>query len=48
MEKQRTIIPLSIPIRMIRHYLTAFDEPNLEIQSYLHPYPEDLGLMNGI
>ncbi len=41
-------IPLSIPIRMIRHYLTAFDEPNLEIQSYLNPYPEDLGLMNQI
>lgn len=41
-------IPLSIPIRMIRHYLTAFDEPNLEIQSYLNPYPEDLGLMNGV
>ncbi len=41
-------VSLATPVRMIRHYLTQVGEPYLELQSYLKPYPEELGLMNGV
>lgn len=41
-------IPLSAPIRMVKHYLTAIDNDFLNQSSYLNPYPESLGLMNGL
>jgi len=39
-------LPLSVPVRMIRHFLSSFHDPYLELQSYLRPYPDELGLMN--
>ena len=39
-------LPLSAPVRLIKHYLTKVDEPYIAQQSYLNPYPDNLGLMN--
>jgi uncharacterized protein YbgA (DUF1722 family)/uncharacterized protein YbbK (DUF523 family) len=41
-------LPLSAPVRLIKHYLTAIDNPFIQQQSYLNPYPESLGLMNAL
>lgn len=38
-------LALSAPIRLIRHYLTQMDLPYIAQQSYLAPYPDELGLM---
>lgn len=41
-------LPLSAPVRLIRHYLTAIDDPYIANQSYLQPYPDSLGLMKSL
>lgn len=41
-------LPLSAPVRLIKHYLTKIDEPYLSQQSYLSPYPDELGLMKSL
>lgn len=41
-------LPLSAPIRLVRHYLKSIDEPYLAQQSYLQPYPDGLGLMKSL
>lgn len=41
-------LPLSAPIRLVKHYLTAIDLPYVAQQSYLSPYPDELGLMKAL
>lgn len=38
-------LPLSVPVRLIKHYLTGIDDAFIKQQSYLSPYPDELGLM---
>jgi uncharacterized protein YbgA (DUF1722 family)/uncharacterized protein YbbK (DUF523 family) len=40
------LVPLIVPIVMLRHYVRKFDEPYLKEQFYLHPHPSELKLRN--
>ena len=39
-------VPLVVPIRFLRHHLRRAPDRYLEMQHYLEPYPDDLGLRN--
>ncbi|KAA0875789.1 YbgA family protein [Nitrincola tapanii] len=41
------LLPLLVPITLIRHYLNEFDEPYVQDQVYLNPHPEELRLHYG-
>jgi uncharacterized protein YbgA (DUF1722 family)/uncharacterized protein YbbK (DUF523 family) len=43
---RKGLIPLVVPITLIRHHLRRFDVPYLAAQVYLNPYPKELSLMN--
>jgi uncharacterized protein YbgA (DUF1722 family)/uncharacterized protein YbbK (DUF523 family) len=45
---RRGLIPLIVPIVMIRHYVRKFDEPYLKNQYYLNPHPLELMLRNHV
>ncbi|MEW5735992.1 MAG: DUF523 and DUF1722 domain-containing protein, partial [Thermodesulfobacteriota bacterium] len=36
------ILPLIVPVTLLRHYVRKFDEPYLKSQVYLHPHPAEL------
>jgi len=38
------LVPLSIPITLLRHYAKIFDVPYLQDQTYLNPHPKELML----
>ncbi|MEW6078682.1 MAG: DUF523 and DUF1722 domain-containing protein [Thermodesulfobacteriota bacterium] len=40
------LVPLIVPVAMLRHYVRKFDEPYLKGQFYLHPHPAELKLRN--
>ncbi|MEJ2395310.1 MAG: DUF523 and DUF1722 domain-containing protein [Candidatus Thiodiazotropha sp.] len=40
--------PLVVPITLLRHYFRRHPDPYMEKQLYLRPYPDNLGLRNGI
>lgn len=40
------LLPLIVPLVMLRHYARKFDEPCLQRQLYLHPHPLELMLRN--
>lgn len=42
------VLPLVVPVEMIKHYLIRYDIGFLKQQSYLNLYPDSLGLMNKI
>ena len=39
-------VPLVVPIRFLRHHLRHAPDRYVEMQYYLEPYPDDLGLRN--
>jgi uncharacterized protein YbgA (DUF1722 family) len=41
------LMPLVVPLTLIKHYLLAHPKPYLTQQSYLNPYPESLKLRYG-
>ena len=41
------LMPLVVPLTLIKHYLLAHPKPYLAQQSYLNPYPESLKLRYG-
>jgi uncharacterized protein YbgA (DUF1722 family)/uncharacterized protein YbbK (DUF523 family) len=45
---RNSIIPLVVPITLIRHHLRRFDVPYLAMQVYLNPYPKELSLLNHV
>jgi uncharacterized protein YbgA (DUF1722 family)/uncharacterized protein YbbK (DUF523 family) len=45
---RRGLIPLIVPIVMIRHYVRKCDEPYLNKQYYLNPHPLELMLRNHV
>jgi uncharacterized protein YbgA (DUF1722 family)/uncharacterized protein YbbK (DUF523 family) len=45
---RRGEIPLIVPITLLRHYFRRHPDPYMEKQLYLRPYPDKLGLRNGI
>ncbi|MCX8111098.1 MAG: DUF523 and DUF1722 domain-containing protein [Syntrophorhabdaceae bacterium] len=40
------IIPLIVPITLIKHYVRKYDKPYLKRQAYLNPHPMELMLRN--
>jgi uncharacterized protein YbgA (DUF1722 family) len=42
------LVPLIVPITLIRHYVRKFDEPYLKRQYYLNPHPMELMLRNHV
>jgi uncharacterized protein YbgA (DUF1722 family)/uncharacterized protein YbbK (DUF523 family) len=42
------LIPLIVPITLIRHYVRKYDEPYLKRQYYLNPHPMELMLRNHV
>ena len=40
------LVPLIVPVVMLRHYVRKFDEPYLKTQFFLHPHPSELKLRN--
>ncbi|MEW6380273.1 MAG: DUF523 and DUF1722 domain-containing protein [bacterium] len=42
------LMPLIVPIVLLKHYVRKFDEPYLKHQYYLNPYPIELMLRNHV
>ncbi|MBI5055031.1 MAG: DUF523 and DUF1722 domain-containing protein [Nitrospirae bacterium] len=42
------LIPLIVPVTLLRHYVNKFDEPYLKRQYYLNPHPLELMLRNHV
>jgi uncharacterized protein YbgA (DUF1722 family)/uncharacterized protein YbbK (DUF523 family) len=47
-EYHRGIVPLIVPVTLMRHYVRKYDEPYLGRQSYLNPHPAELMLRNHV
>jgi len=44
----KELVPLAIPVTLLRHYVRKFDEPYLKRQIYLDPHPIELMLRNHV
>jgi uncharacterized protein YbgA (DUF1722 family) len=42
------VYPLIVPVSFIRHYSAKYSVSYVGFQSYLEPYPQDMGLMNAV
>jgi uncharacterized protein YbgA (DUF1722 family)/uncharacterized protein YbbK (DUF523 family) len=42
------LIPLIVPVTLLRHYVNKYDEPYLKRQYYLNPHPLELMLRNHV
>jgi uncharacterized protein YbgA (DUF1722 family)/uncharacterized protein YbbK (DUF523 family) len=45
---RKELLPLIVPITLIRHYVRKFDQPYLRDQTYLNPHPVELRLRNHV
>ena len=46
-EQYRTgVVPLVVPLTLIKHYLKRYGSDYIQEQTYLNPYPHELGLRN--
>ena len=45
---QKGVVPLSVPVTLIRHYVRVLDVPYLRDQVYLAPHPKELMLRNHV
>ena len=45
---QKGVVPLSVPVTLIRHYARILDVPYLKDQVYLAPHPKELMLRNHV
>ncbi len=44
----RELLPLSVPVTIVNHYVRKYGQNYLENQYYLHPYPAELMLRNHV
>jgi uncharacterized protein YbgA (DUF1722 family)/uncharacterized protein YbbK (DUF523 family) len=44
----RNLVPLVVPVTLLRHYIRKYDEPYLKRQHYLNPHPAELMLRNHV
>jgi uncharacterized protein YbgA (DUF1722 family) len=42
------LVPLVVPLTLIRHYVRLLDVPYLRDQVYLNPHPKELALRNHV
>lgn len=42
------LIPLIVPLTLLKHYVHKYDQPYLTEQTYLHPHPLELQLRNHV
>ncbi len=47
-EYHRGLVPLVVPLTLVRHYVRRFDAKYLADQVYLHPHPKELMLRNHV
>ena len=47
-EYHRELVPLVVPVTLLRHFVRKYDEPYLREQYYLHPHPAELMLRNHV
>lgn len=47
-EYQHELIPLIVPVVLLRHYTRKYDEQYLKSQVYLYPHPDELKLRNHV
>ncbi len=45
-EYRRGLVPVAVPLVLLRHYVRKYDEPYLKRQVFLAPYPGELMLRN--
>jgi uncharacterized protein YbgA (DUF1722 family)/uncharacterized protein YbbK (DUF523 family) len=45
---RQVIVPLIVPITLVKHYVRKYDEPYLREQVYLNPHPVELRLRNHV
>jgi uncharacterized protein YbgA (DUF1722 family)/uncharacterized protein YbbK (DUF523 family) len=45
---QRGLLPLIVPLTLIKHYINKFDIQYLQDQVYLNPHPKELMLLNHV
>jgi uncharacterized protein YbgA (DUF1722 family)/uncharacterized protein YbbK (DUF523 family) len=45
---RKGIVPLVVPVTLLRHHFHRYPDPYIERQSYLQPYPDDLSLRNAL
>jgi uncharacterized protein YbgA (DUF1722 family)/uncharacterized protein YbbK (DUF523 family) len=45
---QQGIVPLVVPLTLLKHHLRNHPDPYLQQQVYLQPHPENLGLRNAV
>jgi uncharacterized protein YbgA (DUF1722 family)/uncharacterized protein YbbK (DUF523 family) len=45
---RKGIVPLVVPVTLLRHHFYRYPDPYIERQSYLQPYPDDLSLRNAL
>ena len=43
---RRELLPLIVPVTLIRHYVRKFNVEYLSDQVYLDPHPDELNLLN--
>ena len=44
----RILVPLIVPVTLIKHYVSKYDEPYLRRQVYLNPHPAEMMLRNHV
>jgi uncharacterized protein YbgA (DUF1722 family) len=42
------LVPLIVPITLLKHHLRRFPDPYINRQVYLNPHPDELMLRNGL
>jgi uncharacterized protein YbgA (DUF1722 family) len=47
-EYRRELVPLVVPLTLIRHYVRTFEVSYLASQTYLEPHPRELMLRNHV
>jgi uncharacterized protein YbgA (DUF1722 family)/uncharacterized protein YbbK (DUF523 family) len=47
-EYHRGLVPLVVPIVLVRHYVRKYDEPYMKRQHFLNPHPVELMLRNHV
>jgi uncharacterized protein YbgA (DUF1722 family)/uncharacterized protein YbbK (DUF523 family) len=45
---KQSLVPLVVPLTLLRHYVRKYDQPYLRGQTWLNPHPTDLKLRNHV